>query len=111
MIFPFRLTIMSRTEAVGVTPLAAMSKSFTVETVAEFRKQAKGDDLFYLIIGSDSLLDLVNWVKPEEIIKLAQVVVYPRIGFNWQEAPESFKEKIKFIDNIEKKVSKVLITK
>jgi nicotinate-nucleotide adenylyltransferase len=75
------------------------SKSFTVETLGEFRKEAKHDDLFFLIIGSDSLLDMVNWLKPKEIIKMAQVVVYPRVGFNWLDAPDFLKEDVRFVES------------
>lgn len=75
------------------------TKSFTIETLNEFKKTTKVNDSLCLIIGSDSFLDMPNWFKPEKIIKLAQVIVYPRIGFDWLGAPEFLKKNTRFIQS------------
>jgi nicotinate-nucleotide adenylyltransferase len=39
------------------------------------------DDALFLIIGADSLKDFPSWKEPEEILRLATLVVYPRTGY------------------------------
>lgn len=51
--------------------------SFTVDTLREFRKQQPDDELF-LIIGADSLEQLLTWKSPEDIAQLACIVVVNR---------------------------------
>ena len=51
--------------------------SFTVDTVEEFAQG--GDDLF-LLIGSETFLDLLSWRRPRRIVELARLVVVPRAG-------------------------------
>lgn len=51
--------------------------SFTVDTLQEFRDQQPDDELF-LIIGADSLEQLLTWKSPEEIAQLATIVAVNR---------------------------------
>ncbi|MCA8985201.1 MAG: nicotinate-nucleotide adenylyltransferase [Planctomycetaceae bacterium] len=51
--------------------------SFTCETLAEFREEFPGDELFFLM-GSDSLRDLPTWREPETIAGLATLVAVNR---------------------------------
>lgn len=53
--------------------------SFTVETLAEFRRERPGAPLFFLI-GSDNLPLLPTWRDHHELLRLATVVTYPRAG-------------------------------
>lgn len=53
-------------------------RSYTVELLREFRK-THGDDL-YFILGADSLADFPHWKDPQEILRLATIVVFPREG-------------------------------
>lgn len=53
--------------------------SYSVETLTEIKAQRPDDDLFFLI-GSDSLADLPTWREPEEIARLASIVVVNRPG-------------------------------
>ncbi|MCR9198620.1 MAG: nicotinate-nucleotide adenylyltransferase [Planctomycetaceae bacterium] len=51
--------------------------SFTVDTLQEFREQQPDDELF-LIIGADSLEQLLTWKSPEQIAQLATIVAVNR---------------------------------
>lgn len=62
--------------------------SYTVETLAELRPRGA----LYLVIGSETFLDLLNWRDPAQIVRLARLVVVPRnsTGFDL-EAPAAQK--------------------
>ncbi len=51
--------------------------SYTVDTLAELR--IPGGDLF-LIVGSETFLDMLTWREPRRIAALARLVVVPRVG-------------------------------
>jgi nicotinate-nucleotide adenylyltransferase len=52
---------------------------YSVETLAEIRRQRPDDELFFLI-GADSLVDLPTWREPDRIAQLATIVVVNRPG-------------------------------
>jgi nicotinate-nucleotide adenylyltransferase len=51
--------------------------SYTVDTLEALR--AEGDELF-LVVGSETFLDLLSWRAPARIAELARLVVVPRTG-------------------------------
>jgi nicotinate-nucleotide adenylyltransferase len=51
--------------------------SYTVDTLEALR--AGGDELF-LVIGSETFLDLLSWRAPQRVAALARLVVVPRAG-------------------------------
>jgi nicotinate-nucleotide adenylyltransferase len=51
--------------------------SYTVDTLRWFKSRFENAELFF-IIGGDSLSQFSTWKDPEEILNLAQLVVYPR---------------------------------
>jgi nicotinate-nucleotide adenylyltransferase len=53
--------------------------SYTYETLRLFKKQCPNDELFF-IMGLDSLRDLGNWQRADEIVQLARLVVCARPG-------------------------------
>jgi nicotinate-nucleotide adenylyltransferase len=53
--------------------------SYTVDLLRHYRREH--DDELFLIIGADSLKDFPSWKDPEEILRLATLVVYPRTGY------------------------------
>jgi nicotinate-nucleotide adenylyltransferase len=53
--------------------------SFTVDTLREMAQELPDSRLF-LILGADSLADLDRWREPEEICRLAYVVIVARGG-------------------------------
>ncbi len=52
-------------------------KSYTVDTLAYLKEKYPEDKLFF-IIGEDSLCDLPLWREPERIMKMADLLVFPR---------------------------------
>lgn len=55
--------------------------SFMVDTLRELASEEPGAELA-LIIGADSYDELDSWHQPEEIRRLAHLIVLPRVG--WQ---------------------------
>lgn len=53
--------------------VARAGPTYTIETLRELR--AEGCEDLVLVLGSDTLADLPNWREPEEIRRLARVVV------------------------------------
>ena len=54
---------------------------YSVETLTELHEERPADDLFFLV-GADSLVDLPTWRRPQEIARLATVVVVNRPGID-----------------------------
>jgi len=67
--------------------LKKRGKSFTVDTLREFRKIYPADDL-YFITGSDSLFSLPSWKEIEDIFSLAKFVVGRRPGYPIEGVPK-----------------------
>ncbi len=53
--------------------------SYTLHTLEALRVEHANDELF-LLIGSDSYAELDSWYRPDSILDLAHIVVYPRKG-------------------------------
>lgn len=54
--------------------------SYTIDTVKSLLADAERGTELYLIIGSDSLLELHTWKDQEELLSLVRLAVYPRPG-------------------------------
>jgi len=54
-------------------------KSYSYLTFTEYNKEYPNDEIFF-IMGSDSLINFKNWVKPDIISEYATVLVAPRFG-------------------------------
>jgi nicotinate-nucleotide adenylyltransferase len=54
--------------------------SYTVDTLTDLKKRDPQAE-FFLIIGSDTLVDLPLWYQPARILELAGLLVVPRPGF------------------------------
>jgi nicotinate-nucleotide adenylyltransferase len=59
---------------------------YSVETLTNLRRERPGDDMFFLI-GADSLVDLPTWRQPDEIARLATIVVVNRPGLDRNPSP------------------------
>ena len=70
--------------AVSDVELSRPGPSYTVDTLATLA--AAGDALF-LVLGSETFLDLLAWREPRRVAALARLVVVPRAGSAF--APES----------------------
>jgi nicotinate-nucleotide adenylyltransferase len=63
--------------AVSDLELRRAGLSYTVDTLQEL---AAGGDTLFLLIGSETFLDLLNWREPRRVASLARLVVIPRAG-------------------------------
>jgi nicotinate-nucleotide adenylyltransferase len=63
--------------AVSDLELRRTGPSYTVDTLQALA--ADGDELF-LVIGSETFLDLLSWREPRRVASLARLVVIPRAG-------------------------------
>lgn len=64
-------------------------RSFTVETLRQMEERNEGADL-YLVVGSDSFIEMTTWRDYREILARAAVAVVPRPGFE----PERYRERM-----------------
>ena len=51
--------------------------SFTVDTLAAL---ARPGQTLFLIVGSETFLDLLSWREPRRVAQLARLVIVPRVG-------------------------------
>jgi nicotinate-nucleotide adenylyltransferase len=56
--------------------------SYTIETVRELLEIRGAETELFLIMGSDSLLELHTWKDHSELLSLVRLAVYPRPGFD-----------------------------
>jgi nicotinate-nucleotide adenylyltransferase len=63
--------------AVSDVELRRPGPSYTVDTLATL---ALGGDELFLLVGSETFLDLLSWRAPRRIAELARLVVVPRMG-------------------------------
>jgi nicotinate-nucleotide adenylyltransferase len=57
--------------------LARPGPSFTVDTLSTL---ARPGETLFLIVGSETFLDLLSWRDPRRVVRLARVVIVPRVG-------------------------------
>ncbi len=60
--------------------LSRKTPSYTVDTVRELLAGLGTGAMIYLIIGSDSLLELHSWKDHDELLSLVRLAIYPRPG-------------------------------
>jgi len=53
--------------------------SFTVDTLAQLQQRHPGDE-FWLLVGSDTLIDLPHWHEPQRLVALVGLMVMARPG-------------------------------
>jgi len=74
-------------------------KNYTVDTLTELKSLTSNPvDEFYLIIGSDNLIELPKWKNPERLFELSRVVVIKRPDYESGKAEKRFTEKALFAD-------------
>ena len=68
--------------------------SYTLNTL-KYLHIAYPDDEIYFIIGEDSLNDIFKWYKPQEIVKLCKLLVFPRVSLeNTKKTAKAVMEKL-----------------
>jgi nicotinate-nucleotide adenylyltransferase len=76
--------------------LASDCASYTVESLKKLKKMFPGSEL-YLLIGLDQALALSAWRKPEEILKICQVMVMSRPGYSPVEVESKWRKETGFL--------------
>ena len=66
-------------------------KSYSYITFTEYNKEHPDDEIFF-IMGSDSLINFKNWVKPDIISEFATVLVAPRLGDDFESLEKAIHE-------------------
>jgi nicotinate-nucleotide adenylyltransferase len=66
--------------AISDLELRRPGPSYTVDTLEELRATGGAGTEFFLLIGSETFLDLLSWRDPQRIARLARLVVIPRTG-------------------------------
>lgn len=79
--------------------------SYTVDTLAELRRQ-NPDDEFYFLIGADNISEMESWHQPEKILEMVKVVAAGRPGFS---AAGKFAAMIESFDMIPVNISSTII--
>lgn len=79
--------------------------SYTVDTLAELRRQNPDDDFFFLI-GADNISEMEGWHRPEKILEMVKVAAAARPGFS---ATGKFTAMIELFDMIPVNISSTKI--
>ena len=68
---------------------------YTVETLAELRRELGNEQPLCLLMGADAFRGLPTWYHWRELFDLAHVVVAHRPGFNWSDGfPNELREEL-----------------
>jgi nicotinate-nucleotide adenylyltransferase len=74
--------------AVSDIEIKRQGRSYTIDTLKEFKKKYSQDEL-YFIIGSDLLKYLGEWKDLNEIIKMVKFVAATRPGYPLEQIPQN----------------------
>ena len=64
------------------------AKSYSVDTLKEFRRVYGNDAQLYFITGSDALKDLFSWKDVNEIFKVSKFIIANRPGYPVTDVPK-----------------------
>lgn len=64
-------------------------RSYSVETLREFRRLYGGESAMYFIMGVDAFQEIATWKEAREVLSLAQVIVAARPGWRLDEVERS----------------------
>jgi len=72
--------------------------SYTLQTI-NYLKEIEPDNLFFLCIGEDSIVNFNKWYHFEEILEKVTLVVAERPGFNKRRADPKILERTIFVEH------------
>ena len=64
---------------------------YTVDTLRHFRRE-KPDAELYFITGTDAVAEILQWKKPDEILRLATLIAARRPGYSLGQMPPDTRE-------------------
>ena len=74
--------------SVSTFEIDSKKKSYSVETLKEFRRTYGEGVQFYFITGSDLLKDLFSWKDVNDIFKMSKFIVANRPGYPVRDVPK-----------------------
>lgn len=74
--------------------ISRKGKSYTVETLKTFRRLCGETAEIFFLMGVDQILDIATWKHPEEVFRLANVVVLTRPGYDLRRLSGKWRKKI-----------------
>jgi nicotinate-nucleotide adenylyltransferase len=83
--------------AVSDLELLRAGVSYTIDTLRTLG-EAHPDARFVLLIGGDSLVHFASWREPEEILRRADLLVYPRPGSDLTEVDQAVMRRATLLD-------------
>lgn len=84
--------------------------SYTLQTI-DYLKTNEPDNLFFLCIGEDSVVNFSEWYRFEEILKKVTLVVAERPGFDKRNVSADILEKTIFVEHTPVNISSTEIRK
>lgn len=69
-------------------------KSYTIDTIKEFKKTYGSEVEIYFIMGGDGIFEIDTWKEPEGILRLCKVIVTTRPGFDLLKVEDRLKKKV-----------------
>ena len=86
------------------------SISYTVDTLKMFRVYENIEDsVLYYIMGVDNLKDIKKWKDPQEIFRLAKIVILNRPGFDEQVILKKYQDTVIQLDTPRYNISSTMI--
>ena len=73
---------------VSTFEMDSKKKSYSIDTLREFRKKYEETAQLYFITGSDALKDLFSWKDINDIFKISKFIVANRPGYPVKDVPE-----------------------
>jgi nicotinate-nucleotide adenylyltransferase len=83
---------------------------YTLDTLERLAHRHPGEEISF-ILGSDSLLELSTWHRPEAIVAAHPLVVLARPGFDPSSADPRFRRDLTVVDTVSVALSSTLVRK
>lgn len=81
------------------------STSFTIETVAHFKRTIGNDAELFLIVGADSILEISTWKEPRKLVSECSPVVVSRPGFDLAGLEPWIRDRVTILDTVQVGIS------
>jgi nicotinate-nucleotide adenylyltransferase len=69
-------------------------RSYSIETVREFKRKYGQDTEIYWIVGADSVLEMFSWRAVDELLSICNFVAINRPGYDLNQADQRFLKKV-----------------
>ena len=80
--------------AVSPVEMERRGKSYSVETVAEMQGLFGDAAQLFFIVGTDAMVDIVNWERADELVKMCEFIVASRPGTDLRKVAQKYRRRI-----------------